>query len=205
MGTKIKAVDHYIAKSKPFAQPILEHIREIVHTASPHIEEVIKWGFPHFEYKGNICSMAAFKEHCAFGFWKGSMMKDEDKIINPIGKTAMGSMGRITTIKELPPKKILVKYIKEAIELNEKGITVPKKSPVAKTTELAIPEDLSIALAKNKKAKTVFDKFAPSHRKEYIMWITEAKREETRKNRIDQAIEWIAEGKGKNWKYETKK
>lgn len=204
MGKRSKAVDMYIAKSKPFAQPILEHIRDIVHSASPDIEEVMKWSFPHFNYKGTICSMAAFKEHCAFGFWKGSIMKDGDKIINPVGKTAMGSLGRITSVKELPSKKILVKYIKEAIDLNEKGITVPKKAPV-KTADISTPEDLANALAKNKKALKVFEGFSPSHRKEYIQWIVDAKREETRKSRIDQALVWIAEGKGKNWKYEVKK
>jgi uncharacterized protein YdeI (YjbR/CyaY-like superfamily) len=203
MGKKIPAVDKYIANSKPFAQPILEYLREIVHSASPKIEEVMKWSFPHFEYKGNICSMASFKEHCAFGFWKGSIMKDEDKIINPVGKTAMGSLGRITSIKDLPSKKILVKYIKEAIDLNEKGVPLPKKAP-AKQSDLDIPEDFANAIAKNKKAKKVFDQFSPSHKKEYIMWIVEAKREETRKSRIDTALEWIAEGKGKNWKYERK-
>lgn len=201
MGKRSKEVDAYIAKSKPFAQPILEHIRDVVHSVSDEITEVMKWSFPHFEYKGNICNMAAFKEHCAFGFWKGSIMKDEDKIINPIGKTAMGSLGRITSIKDLPSKKILVKYIKEAIDLNEKGISLPKKAPAAQK-EIEVPEDFANAIAKNKKAKTVFEKFSPSHKKEYIEWITEAKREETRKKRIDTALEWISEGKGKNWKYQ---
>lgn len=203
MGKKIKAVDLYIAQSKPFAQPILEHLRDVIHSASPHIDEVIKWGFPNFDYKGTLCSMAAFNEHCAFGFWKGSIMKDDDKIINPIGKTAMGSLGRITSVKDLPTKKILVKYIKEAIDLNERGIKVPKKVPV-KSVDISIPEDLANALAKNKKALKVFDAFPPSHKKEYILWITDAKREETRQSRIDQAIEWIAAGKGRNWKYEKK-
>ena len=202
MGKRIKEVDAYIAKAKPFAQPILEHIREIVHSASPDIEEVIKWGFPNFDYKGPVCSMASFKEHCAFGFWKESILKDEDKILNAEGKTAMGSLGRLTSVKEIPAKKILVKYIQEAIALNEQGITVPKKKPAAPSKEIELPEDLANALAKNKKAKAVFEKFPPSHRKEYILWIIEAKREETRKKRIDTAIEWMTEGKGRNWKYE---
>jgi uncharacterized protein YdeI (YjbR/CyaY-like superfamily) len=203
MGKRSKEIDAYIAKSKPFAKPILEHIREVVHSASDEITEVMKWSFPHFEYKGNICSMAAFKEHCAFGFWKGSIMKDDDKIINPIGKTAMGSLGKITTVKDLPSKKILVKYIKEAIDLNEREVPLPKKAPATKK-DISVPEDFANAIAKNKKAKTVFEKFSPSHKKEYIEWIVEAKREETRKSRIDTALEWIAEGKGKNWKYQRK-
>ena len=201
MPNKITEVDKYIAKAKPFAKPVLEHIREIVHSASPDIQEVIKWGFPNFDYKGPLCAMASFNEHCAFSFWKGTIMKDDDKIINSVGKTAMGHMGRITSVKDLPPKKILVKYIREAIELNEKGVKVPKKKP-ATVKEIPIPEDFANALAKNKKAKATFEKFAPSHRKEYLQWIIEAKREETRVKRIDTAIEWIAEGKGRNWKYE---
>jgi len=204
MGKRIKEVDAYIAKSKPFAKPVLEHIREIVHAASDEITEIMKWSFPHFEYKGNICSMASFKEHCAFTFWKGSIMKDEDHIINPMGKTAMGSLGRITSVKDLPSKKIMVKYLKEAIQLNEQGITVPKKPATTIKKPLEIPEDFANILAKNKKAKTVFDQFPPSHKKEYIEWIVEAKREETRKKRIDQAIEMLTEGKSRLWKYERK-
>ncbi len=203
MGKKIKEVDAYIAKAKPFAQPILEHLREIIHSSSDDITEVIKWGFPNFEYKGNVCYMASFKEHCSFGFSKASLMKDDDKIMNQVGETAMGSLGRITSVKDLPSKKTLIKYIKEAVALNEKGVTPPKKKPIS-SKELEVPEDLANALAKNKKAKQVFEKFAPSHRKEYIMWINEAKREETRIKRIETTIEWVAEGKGKNWKYESK-
>lgn len=202
MGKKIAEVDKYIAKAKPFAKPILEHLREVVHSVSPNIQETIKWGFPHFDYKGNICSMASFNEHCAFGFWKGSIMKDADKILNPVGKTAMGHMGRINSIKELPSKKVLATYIKEAIELNEKGISVPKKKPASTVKEIIVPEDFSNSISKSKKATLAFSKFSPSHKKEYIEWITEAKREETRKKRIDTAVEWIAEGKGRNWKYE---
>ncbi len=201
MGKKIAEVDKYISKAKPFAQPILEYIREVVHSASPEVQEVMKWSFPHFDYKGSICSMASFKEHCAFGFWKGVLMKDEDKIINPVGKTAMGSLGRITTLKDLPSKKILVKYIKEAIDLNEKGVPLPKKKPATTSKEIKVPTDFENALAKNKKATVEFNKFSPSHKKEYIEWIVEAKREETRIKRINTAIEWISEGKGKNWKY----
>lgn len=203
MGKRSKEVDAYIAKSKPFAKPILEHIRDVVHSASSDITEVMKWSFPHFEYKGNICSMASFKEHCAFGFWKGSIMKDPDHIINPVGKTAMGSLGRITSIKDLPSKKILVKYMKEAIDLNEREVPLPKKAPTAKK-DIRVPEDFANAIAKNKKVKAEFEKFSPSHKKEYIEWIVEAKREETRKSRIDKALEMIAEGKGKNWKYQSK-
>jgi len=200
MGKQIKAVDTYIAKAQPFAQPILEYLREIVHSVHPEINEVIKWGFPNFDYKGPVCSMASFKAHCAFSFWKGAIMKDEDSILQITEKDAMGSLGKITSIKDLPPKKVIVKYIKQAIKLNEEGIKVPKKT--SSKTEITIPEDLANALAKNKKAQKHFQGFSPSHRKEYIMWIEEAKREETRKKRIESTVEWVSEGKGRNWKYE---
>lgn len=202
MGQKIKEVDIYISKAKPFAQPILIYIRDVIHSSSHNIKEAIKWGFPNFEYKGNICYMAAFKEHCTLGFSKASAMNDEDKIFSPIGKTAMGSLGKIRTIQDLPSKKILTKYIQEAIDLNEKGVSLPKKKNNAESRELTIPEDLAEALGKNKKAKLVFDQLAPSHKKEYVMWINEAKRESTRIKRIETTVEWVAEGKGRNWKYE---
>lgn len=204
MEKKIKEVDAYISRAKPFAQPILVYIRDVIHASSHEITEVIKWGFPNFEYKGNICYMASFKEHCTLGFSKAAVMRDEDKIFSRIGKTAMGSLGKITNIKDLPSKKILAKYIKEAIELNEKGVSLPKKKNTAKSQELTIPEDLAEALGKNKKAKLVFEQLAPSHKKEYVMWINEAKRESTRIKRIETTVEWVAEGKGRNWKYEKK-
>lgn len=204
MGKKIPEVDKYIAKAQPFAKPILEHIREVVHSVSPQITEVMKWSFPHFDYKGTICSMASFKEHCAFGFWKAALMKDEDKIINPVGKTAMGSLGRITSVKELPAKKILVKYLKEAIQINEEGKVVPKAKPATAAKPKAVPVDLANALSKNKKANAAFNAFSPSCKKEYIVWIEDAKREETRIKRITTAVEWISEGKDLNWKYKRK-
>jgi uncharacterized protein YdeI (YjbR/CyaY-like superfamily) len=202
MGKKIKEVDQYIKNSNPFAQPILEHLRELVHTAAPDVGEVIKWGFPNFEYKGNVCSMAAFKAHCAFSFWKGAIMQDPHNILTITNKEAMGSLGRITSIKDLPSKKILTQYIKAAVQLNEAGIKLVKKTPKITSKEISVPEDFANILSKNKKAKEVFNKFSPSHKKEYIEWINEAKREETRNKRINTAIEWITEGKGRNWKYE---
>jgi uncharacterized protein YdeI (YjbR/CyaY-like superfamily) len=206
MGTKIKAVDDYIRQAQPFAQPVLTYARELVHTACPEVVEVIKWGFPNFEYKGPLCSMAAFKAHCGFTFNKASLMKDPHQVFNPVGKTAMGSLGKLTSIADLPSKKIIIQYLHEAMAINEKGTKIPKiKASGEHLHKIEIPEDFLKALAKNKKAKTVFDAFSPSHVKEYVNWITEAKREETRKKRIETAVEWIADKKGKNWKYETNK
>ena len=193
-------IDAYIAKAAPFAQVILQHIRKLVHKACPDITETMKWSFPHFEYKGVVCSMAAFKQHCAFGFWKASIMKDPNKIMQIKDRSAMGHFDRITTVKDLPADKIMIAYIKEAVQLNEKGIKLPAKT---KTTqkEIVVPSDIIAALKKNTKAKKVFEAFSPSHQKEYIEWITEAKTEPTRIKRLNTMLEWLEEGKDRNWKY----
>jgi uncharacterized protein YdeI (YjbR/CyaY-like superfamily) len=204
MATRNKATDSYIAKSADFAKPILNHLRELVHKTCPDAEEKIKWGFPHFDYKGEMmCSMAAFKQHASFGFWKAPLMKDKSLLETAKSEVAMGHLGRITSLKSLPPDKKIIAWIKEAMELNDKGIKMAKPKPVEKK-EIVVPDYFEKALAKNKKAKTVFDAFAYSHRKEYLQWITEAKTEETRNKRMATALEWIAEGKGRNWKYERK-
>lgn len=199
---KSKQVDAYIAKSAVFAQPILEHLRHLVHKTCPAVEETIKWGFPHFEYKGILCSMASFKEHCAFGFWKASLMKDKSLMKNAKSETAMGHMGRITGIKDLPSDKVMLGYIKEAVMLNESGVKVEKKK--TEKEPVAVPAYLKKALAQNKKAKEVFDAFSPSHQREYIEWLTEAKTEATKEKRLEQALEWMQEGKARNWKYARK-
>ena len=191
-------VDAYIERSAEFARPILLHIRKLVHAAHPEISETIKWSFPHFEYKGTVCSMASFKQHCAFGFWKQSLL---EKDAFPKQKTAMGSFGRITSLDELPDDAMIKTLVKQAVGLNEKGIKVAKKPAVKK--ELVVPDDLTAALKKNKKALATFDKFTYSHKKEYVEWITEAKTEATRTKRLATTIEWLAEGKARNWKYEN--
>ncbi len=194
----MKKVDDYIAKSAPFAQPILEHLREIVYKACPHAEEAIKWGMPIFETYGiNLCSMAAFKQHCAFGFWKVSLLEDKQGILQ--GENSMGSLGRITSLKELPSEKILISYLREADALNRDNIKVPKAAREKK--ELVTPKELAAALKKNKAATKVFDAFSYSCKKEYIEWIDEAKTEATKLKRVATAVEWIAEGKDRNWKY----
>jgi uncharacterized protein YdeI (YjbR/CyaY-like superfamily) len=197
-------IDAYIKKSAPFAQPIMKHLRALVHKACPEATETMKWSFPHFEYKGILCSMAAFKQHCSFGFWKFSLMKDDKKLLNKVGNTDMAAFDRISSMDDLPSDKILIAYIKEAARLNDEDIKVEKPKKPAKK-ELPIPPALAAALKKNKKAATTFENFAPSHRREYIEWINEAKTEDTRNRRVETTIEWVAEGKGRNWKYEKKK
>jgi uncharacterized protein YdeI (YjbR/CyaY-like superfamily) len=206
MATKEKKIDAYIARSADFAKPILNHIRELVHKACPDVEEKVKWGMPFFDYKGGpLCHMASFKQHAVMGFWKAALMKDPVLVENAKSESAMGHLGRITSLKDMPSDKKIAAWIKEAMALNDKGIKLPAKKPTEKEKkELIIPDYFTKALAKNKKAKQVFDNFAYSHKKEYLGWITEAKTEETRNKRMETALEWIAEGKGRNWKYEKK-
>jgi uncharacterized protein YdeI (YjbR/CyaY-like superfamily) len=195
-------VDGYIAKSAAFAQPILTHLRALIHAACPAAEEDMKWSFPHFMYRRKIlCSIAAFKAHCAFGFWHhgmGKLLTADDVKDEP----AMGDFGRITSLAELPPEKKLTGYLQRAVALHDSGaLGRPRPAVKKRKFELPVPADLAAALKKNKRAAANFANFSPSHRKEYIAWITEAKRNETRQKRLATTIEWLAEGKPRNWKY----
>jgi hypothetical protein len=200
MGQKDPRVDAYIAKSADFAGPILTTIRDTVHAACPDVVEEMKWNFPHFTYKGMLCGMAAFKQHCTFGFWKGSLVlggaaKDAD---------AMGQFGRITKRSELPAKKVFTGYIRKAMALNDEGVKVERRPARRAAVDTTAPADLAAALKKNKKANASFNAFPPSHKREYIEWITEAKGADTRARRLKTAVEWMAKGKSRNWKYERK-
>ncbi|HZX25520.1 MAG TPA: YdeI/OmpD-associated family protein [Telluria sp.] len=193
-------IDAYIAKSADFARPILEHVRAVVHAACPDIEETMKWSMPHFVHNGIVCSMAAFKAHCAVSFWKGELVFGY-----PAGGGAMGHLGRITSVKDLPPKAKLIAYVKQAVKLNADGRPAPARArPAAKRPAAAVPSYLSAALERNAAARAAFDAFSPSHRREYIEWLEEAKTEPTRAKRLLQTIEWLSEGKSRNWKYARK-
>jgi uncharacterized protein YdeI (YjbR/CyaY-like superfamily) len=199
MGTRDPRVDAYIAGSADFARPVLTFLRDVVHGACPDVEETMKWNFPHFLHHGMMCGMAAFKEHCTLGFWKGSLVVPADA---RGGEAAMGQLGRITGCADLPTKKVLTGYIKTAMRLNEEGVRAPGRAkPKVPRAEAEVPEDLAGALRKNRKARASFEGFSPSQRREYVEWITEAKREETRARRVETAVEWLAEGKPRNWKY----
>jgi hypothetical protein len=150
-------IDAYISKSADFAQPILKHLRQLVHQASPQVTETMKWSMPFFEYKGTLCNMAAFKQHCTFGFWKGAMLADPEKILNIKDDNSMGQLGRITSLADLPSDELLIQYIHEAILLNEQGVKNVKAKPVAKT-ELLIPEYFTNFLNDYPQAKDNFDK-----------------------------------------------
>jgi uncharacterized protein YdeI (YjbR/CyaY-like superfamily) len=202
MPTTDKRIDAYIEKKADFAKPILKHLRQLVHKACPDAEETIKWSMPFFDYKGStLCAMSAFKEHCGFMFWKAKLMKDPEGILQITERAGMGNFDRITSLKDLPSDKILIAYIKEAMKLNEDNIKLPARKKAA-VKELEMPDDFAAALKKNRKAQTVFDSFPPGKKKDYMEWITEAKTEDTKFKRIETAVEWIAEGKARHWKYQ---
>lgn len=204
MTSKNPRVDTYIANSEEFARPILKHIRALVHQACPDVEEAIKWGFPFFSYQGPMCHMASFKKHCVMGFWKAALMKDERLMANARAESAMGHLGKVAALTDLPADRVLLGYIREAALLNETGAKLPSRPRQSKASaELAtVPEDLASGLDKHPAAKVVFDAFSASKRKDYITWLAEAKTEATRRKRLDTALAWIAEGKSRNWKYE---
>ena len=194
-------VGAYIDKSADFAKPILIHLRDLVHRASSEIKETMKWSSPFFDYDGPVCQMAAFNKHCAFGFWKAALLNDTHQILNQEADTA-GSLGRITSIADLPADEILIQYIQQALLLNKEGIKAPSrpKTPLDKS-ELNVPPYLTAALHQDARAQEQFEKFSPSQKKEYITWLEEAKTEDTRLKRLNTAIEWISEGKIRHWKY----
>lgn len=203
MAKKDKRIDDYIARSADFAKPVLKHFRDLIHKTCPDVQETMKWSFPHFDYKDHVmCSMASFKQHCAIGFWKASLMKDGAKLVAK-AKTeeAMGHLGRITSLKDLPKDSVLTSYIKQAMKLNDDGIKLPARKALATPKELVVPDYFLKAVSKNKKALKTFEGFSNSNKKEYIEWVTGAKAEETRISRLATAVEWMSDGKIRNWKY----
>lgn len=189
-------IDAYIAASPEFARPILTHLREIVHAACPDVEETMKWSCPHFQYKGMLCHMASFKAHCAFGFWKGALLFPD------VEKESMGHLGRIASLKDLPAKKVLAGYVKQAMKLNDEGVKTPARVVSKTARPLDVPDYFLAALKKSKAALATFNAGSPSFKREYVDWLTQAKAEATRQRRMEQAVEWLAEGKARNWKYE---
>lgn len=198
MGKKDPRIDAYIEAAAPFARPILRRFRGAVHAGCPGVEETIKWGMPHFDHHGILCSMAAFKQHCAFGFWKASLLSG-------MGKTsaeAMGQFGRVRSVDDLPSREALVRLVREAAGLNEAGVSAPRARKPRRP--LKPPAPLTAALKKNTGAAATWTKLPPSHRREYIEWILEAKTEPTRARRLATTLEWLAKGRSMNWKYQPK-
>ncbi|MEP7028613.1 MAG: YdeI/OmpD-associated family protein, partial [Candidatus Eisenbacteria bacterium] len=195
MATKDPRVDAYIAKAAPFARPILKHLRKLVHRGCPDVVETMKWSAPFFEHHGIMIGIAAFKGHCALIFWKGRLLSGV-----PAGKDrpkgeARGEFGRITALSDLPSDAAIVKMVKAAALLNEEGTAVKRVPKTASKPPARMPADLKAALAKNKKAKATFDAFPPGQKREYVEWIVEAKRPETRATRLATTLVWLAAGK----------
>lgn len=202
--TRDPRIDAYIERAAPFAQPILIRIRELVHEACPQVEETIKWSMPTFVHAGGIlCGMAAFKQHASFGYWKHALVVGEGGQADAKPRDGMGSYGKMASLKDLPPKKTMIAHIRKAMRLNEDGVKTPTARKSAPKPPPQTPDDLAAALAKNKAAQATFDAFPPGCKREYIEWIVEAKREETRAKRLAQTVQWLAEGKRRNWKYEN--
>ena len=198
MASRDPRIDAYIARAAPFAQQILRHVRKLVHAGCPEVQETMKWSMPHFGYHGIMLGMAAFKEHCSIAFWKGELI---------LGKRAgsdggMGHFGKITSLRDLPSDKRFIEYVRKAATLNKQDIKKPTDlKPKSVRPELTVPEHFRAALGKNKKAAATFEGFSYTNKKEYVDWLTEAKREQARSQRLQTAIAWLAEGKVRNWKY----
>ncbi len=198
--TKNPAVDAYIEQAQPFARPILKRLRRAVHKGCPGCVETIKWGMPSFDHHGPMCSMAAFKAHCTVSFWKATLLEDPSGTLETIGRTAMGHLGRITAIEELPAEAVLAELVRQAARLNEDGVTVARVTK--KKPPLTVPPAILAAIRRNKAALATWEAFSPSHKREYVEWITEAKTDATREKRVAQMLEQLADGKSRHWKYQ---
>jgi len=194
MPTLDPRIDAYIAAAPDFARPILTTLRETIHAACPDVVETMKWSRPHFEYQGMLCGMSAFKTHCSFGFWKGALMFPGAE-----PNEGMNHFGKIASVADLPPRKELMGHVKTAMQLNEDGAQ-PARTHAAKPA-LEVPDFFKAALAANAAGEKTFNAGSTSFKREYVDWITEAKTETTRDKRMAQAVEWLAEGKARNWKY----
>jgi uncharacterized protein YdeI (YjbR/CyaY-like superfamily) len=202
MSNYNQRVDEYIANAEDFAKPIMEHLRSIIHDTCPSVEEIIKWGIPHFDYKGDMmCILAAYNKHCSFSLYKAELMNDPMIQRSVQLGQKMGYMDKIKSLSDLPAQEVLVAYIREAMILNENGIKKAKSIPTEKPKEIEVPDYFAQKLEANLPAKAIFDNKSSSYRKEYLIWIADAKTEATRQKRLEQSLEWISEGKSRFWQY----
>lgn len=199
---KNNAVDDYISRQDPFAQEIILHLRDIIHQSSTEVNETIKWRQPCFESNGLVCAIAAFKKHVNFSFFKGKLLNDSAQIFSASENNELAAL-KFTTLNDVPTDDILINYVQQAIALNNTSHAEKRKVVRKDKADLVIPEDLTSALAENPTAKKVFNDFSYSKQKDYIEWLTSAKREATRAARLATALEWISEGKARHWKYEN--
>lgn len=199
MANHDSRIDTYIAKSAEFAQPILQHLRALVHKACPEVEEGIKWSMPFFSHHGGtMCMMAAFKQHCSFRFWL-----TRDVLGDSADEDGMGQFGKLTSLRDLPSDKQLIAYLRKAMALNEAGVKLSRPKATARPAP-TVPDDLAALLAQKKHAaaRKTWAGFGPGAQREYVDWIGEAKTDATRQKRLATTLEWLGEGKKRNWKYE---
>lgn len=199
MGERNTKVDAYIARAAESNRPVLEKIRDTVHKACPEVEEAIKWNVPWFVYKGPLLGMAAFTNHASFGFWKGKLMPDPEGLFEGKARASMCTF-KAETVKDLPTQKVLAQYIKAAMKLNDEGVKLPQRTGAAAKSP-PLPKDLAAALKSNAKARKTYESFPPSAQRDYVIWLNEAKRDETRAKRLATTIQWLSEGKKRNWRY----
>lgn len=191
-------VDAYIAKQADFARPILAHLRMLVHAASPDIGEAVKWGMPFFTYRErNLCNMAGFQRHVAFGFWHDKVARDG------ASDEAMGQFGRIASLSDLPADAAIAALLAKAMALIDAG---DKPRTGVREARAPLPQHpaFAAAIGADPAAAAVWASFPPGKIRDYCEWINDAKTDATRDKRIAQAVEWIAEGKSRNWKYEKR-
>lgn len=204
-----KKIDKYIADAPEYARPIMEKLRKAVHKGCPQAEEAIKWGCPYFMYQGKLfCGMAAFKKHVGFGFWNSKDMDDPEGLFESgTGKKASMCNAHFHAVKELPTQKVLVDYVKQSKKLTDAELSKSKPAKKAAKKKVAVPKtpaDLSSAFKTNKTAKSYFDSLAPSHRRDFLQWILDAKRDATREKRVNETVKLLKAKKTLHWKYQNK-
>ena len=198
-------VDDYLGKAPEFSRPILGHLRALIRAGCPDAEETIKWGRPTFVYRGKmLCVMAAFKAHCSLGFWQSGVAALIARDGHGRAGNSSGQFGRITSVGDLPDDATLRRYVAEAVRILDGGEPAkPRGASVTRRAEIPMPDDFAAMLKGHPAAAAALAAFSPSHRREYLEWIVGAKREETRARRMATAIEWLTQGKTKEWKYQT--
>lgn len=199
MAVKDPRIDAYIAGAPDYAQPVLHELRARIHRHCPQVEEAIKWRSPYFLCDGMLGGMAAFKHYCSFGFWREKALLET---IEPRLKDTLARLGRFNHIEALPADSEFGELIQAALRLNRQPSSRPSARKPAQPRPVEVPAELAAALRSHALARATFEAFSPSHQREYCEWIAEAKRPETRERRLKQALEWLAEGKSRNWKYE---
>lgn len=204
MGRHSAAVTAYIARQQPFAKPILSHLRGLVHEGCPEVVETIKWGMPAFDYKGPFASMAAFRAHAVFGFWKEKLLAKDGRPLGKPGEKAMGSFGRLTSVADLPGRRAMLALVRRAMKLNDEGVRHPTRSRARRPVVVRPPAYFLAAVRANRKALATWESLAPSHRRDYVEWVTGAKTEATRARRMTTTVEWLAKGRKLTWEYERR-